>query len=163
MQKRGFTLVELLAVVLIIAILTVVGLPQYKKVVEKARVSEAQSMLRVIYDSGERLAGEFGYSSYASMFRAIGASKVGFSRLDMFSTAPAGCEFSEKSKIEMECSRYRYKIIVGDYVVAQRKGGTYDGTLIGLNRNDGEVYCKDSANNNGCEIFGLEIADTLSY
>lgn len=50
MNKKGFTLVELLAVVLIVAILSGVALPQYRKVVEKARLSEAESMMRTIYD-----------------------------------------------------------------------------------------------------------------
>ena len=67
MKKQGFTLTELLAVVMIVAVLMGVGLPQYRKAVEKARVTEAESMLRNIYDSSERLAGEFGYRSYQSL------------------------------------------------------------------------------------------------
>ena len=47
MNKKGFTLVELLAVVLIVAILSGVALPQYRKVVAKANLSEAESMMRL--------------------------------------------------------------------------------------------------------------------
>lgn len=54
--KRGaFTLIELLVVVLIIGILASASVPQYFKVVERSRVTEAKSMFASIKASQSRV------------------------------------------------------------------------------------------------------------
>lgn len=53
-NKKGFTLLELLVVVLIIGILAAVALPQYKKSVEESKVSEALMNIAVIEGAGQR-------------------------------------------------------------------------------------------------------------
>ena len=53
-MKKGFTLIEMLTVVLIVAALTAVAVPQYRRSVERARMSEAVQMLPVIYDAVDR-------------------------------------------------------------------------------------------------------------
>lgn len=54
MKKAGFTLVELMAVVVILGILAAVGIPQYRRTMERARGAEAYIGLAQI-NSAEKI------------------------------------------------------------------------------------------------------------
>ncbi len=49
-MKKGFTLVEMLVVVLIIGILASVAIPNYTRSVEKSRATEAMNMVKALND-----------------------------------------------------------------------------------------------------------------
>jgi prepilin-type N-terminal cleavage/methylation domain-containing protein len=53
-NKKGFTLIELLVVVLIIGILSAIALPQYRKAVEKSRMSQLLTAASSLKSSLER-------------------------------------------------------------------------------------------------------------
>lgn len=73
-SKRGFTLIELLIVIIIIGVLATLAIPQYTKLVEKARAAEALTMI------GALRSGEASYKlesgSYSADINALYVSNL---------------------------------------------------------------------------------------
>ena len=81
-NKRGFTLLELLMVVIIIAILAAIAMPQYFRTVERSRSGEALQVLAAIRGSQLR---------YYAQYLAYGA---GVANLDIDVPANATWNFT---------------------------------------------------------------------
>ena len=69
-SQKGFSLIELMVVVVIIGILATVGIPQYQKFQMKAKRSEAKSLLSAMYTAQKAFFAE--WNQYYSDFDAVG-------------------------------------------------------------------------------------------
>ncbi len=146
-MKKGFTLIELLVVVIIVAVLTRIALPQYRRVVQKARVAEAQAMLRTLYDSSERLAVEFGAKDYDALYKDTARRpRATISRMDMFDNSGGTNRFRFACKVtnfRIICKHWTYSLVTlhndTSYVSAIDANGD---TIVALNRENMNWVCR---------------------
>ena len=151
--RSGFTLIEMLTVVLIIGILTAVMLPQYRRAIQRSRATEAVAMLRVIYDSGERLAAEFGYRTFKDM--VAGSNKATFKRMDMFDETTIACGVGDTT---LSCEHFNYSFNQ-NYIKAEQLKGPQVELRLYYPGDDGLPIFKCTGNEDVCETYGLDYID----
>ncbi len=161
MNKKAFTLLELLAVISIIGVLTAIALPQYHKVVEKAQFTKAEVMAKALYDSCERMVSEWGVDSYGAISGF--SAKDRFHRLDIIPTdeypdvlpkgftagetniSGAGFLFTLDPEYTEGCQVLLFK----------PEGTSYEGTSISYTGTD--FACTGNAD--ACNVYGLDYID----
>lgn len=124
-KKRGFTLLELLMVVIIIAILASIALPQYLKATEKARASEALSMLGAIRAAEFRYKAQSPINIYTTFlnqldtdFNGVNQQYWQFQNINATFTAGVGAK---------------------GFAMANRMAGTYNQQSLGLMFGNGQT------------------------
>lgn len=162
MNKKGFTLVEILVAVLILTILITMAVPMYEKTVEKSRLAEVSAMLKRISESKLRTMDSMNITTYTRNF--------GLNMLD----------------IKMpESKDFTYSLYPASYpnaVCARRLRGDHSGTtflylgevaeeycrcntmnyppfvksVCGEYCNNGrKLFCQNASGKTSCEIYGL--------
>lgn len=146
-MKKGFTLIEMLVVIFIMGILSSIALPKYQRSVERARVAEAQTLLRSIFESRERVMLERGYTKYDGQF--------GFDKLDITvkgTYKPSGFTPHAKGALQTENFLYDMYNDGSDVVDAVATKGKYAGARIVY---DGAQFtCIDDDAPGACAAWG---------
>lgn len=75
MNNRGFTLVELLIVVGIVGVLSTIGVPTFKKMVQKSKKSEAKAALAGLYTAESGFQAE--YNTFGNRLSTVGFEIAG--------------------------------------------------------------------------------------
>ena len=149
--KAGFTLIEVLTVVIIVGILTSVAVPQYRRAVQRSKSVQAIAMLRVISDSAERLASEYGFKTFEG-FSNYHPDEAIFQHLDMIGEDTTDCTINNTTLV---CTDFTYHLVpMANYVYAEKTSTPYQGVQIRLTR-DNHLFCQGNAV--ACEVYNLDV------
>lgn len=158
-NKHGFTLVEILTAVIIVAILAVMAMPLYEKTIERSRMAEARTLMSRLQAAKLAAMDDMNCTSYV-----YSASSADCPRLEHLRVAFSNANGSAATGRTFSTKAFTYSL--GDAedtypngICAKRVGGDYDGTVFAYyQEGDNAVFkCKGSA----CDDYGLSNTPNL--
>jgi len=138
-HKSGFTLLELLLVVLIIGILAAIALPQYRRSVERANAAEALPLLKALWQAQQ------------SHYLSHGSYATKFSDLDVDIPWTGNVKWRDNGVMRDTRSNDKWSLQiyheegVGDSIYLGRISGKYKGSGFWVQSKGklGRIYCAE--------------------
>ncbi|MBO4708099.1 MAG: prepilin-type N-terminal cleavage/methylation domain-containing protein [Elusimicrobiaceae bacterium] len=146
-NKNGFTLIELVVVILIVSSLAVIAVPQYTKAVERSKYTETEELLQSIQQAQERyhhINGRYS-ESFGDLDVEFLDAEDKVAKKDILNTQHFEVSLQEVNKGD--------NLVVADRIKDQ--DSIYS---IYKNLNTGEVSCEDllKSDNITCDMFGFD-------
>lgn len=165
---KGFTLIEILVTVLIIAVLVSMAVPMYERMIEKSHRAEVSITLKRLSEAKMRL--------MTTMNLDIFPSDINISQLDSsfisssefgYSLYPAGEDGRYTKAVCAKRKRGKNAGTVFVYLgevapeICQCGSGSFNATSIchGYCTDKQRLFCKESKTN-ACEVYGMESVST---
>ena len=169
MQKKGFTLVEILVAVMIVSLLVTMAVPMYDKTVEKSRMAEDRTLMKKILESKLRTLDNMDRENYAN-------GLFGFENLDVTIPcvdASTGARLTRCTGNTLYTKDFKYTLlpqgsvsgstatIINGVCAVRRKGDNAGVNFLYLgeletNSNRDNFLCNDGAGDGSCDVYGLD-------
>ena len=162
MQNKGFTMVELLVAAMIMATLTAIMMPQYRKAVSRSKVAEAEQVLPALFEARERWVLEHGCTWTGGGLSGCDSS-LKVSKLDIEVTG-AITESDNLGDIKIQTENFKYYLVVPGTgaqacVSAEPLFGSQFGMTEAVIYYRGDKFScgmKDGAEKNGCGLINVD-------